>query len=140
MKKKTSQLMKSKSSGGSSKTKPGRQFRRLSAAIEEMKAIRRGERLPSRSWKIVPDGKGGYIRHETTGMRRSPEKSATSLVREARDKLGLSQADFAALIGVDAGTLRGWEQGRREPNRAARVLLTIATHEPEAVLKAAKVA
>jgi putative transcriptional regulator len=132
--------MKSKSSANSSKDKPGRQFRRLSAAIEEMKAIRRGERLPSRSWEIEPDGKGGFIRREATVRKRRAEKSATNLVREARDKLGLSQADFAALIGVNAGTLRGWEQGRREPNRAARVLLAVAAKEPEAVLAAAKAA
>lgn len=140
MKRKTSHPVKSKSSANNSKAKPGRQFRRLSAAIEEMKAIRRGERLPSRSWEIVPDGKGGFIRRETTARKRRAEKSATNLVREARDKLGLSQAEFAALIGVHAGTLRGWEQGRREPNRAARVLLAVAAKEPEAVLAAAKAA
>ena len=132
--------MKSKGSANSSKARPGRQFRRLSAAIDEMKAIRRGERLPSRSWEIVTDGKGGFIRRETTVRKPRTEKSATNLVREARDKLGLSQAEFAALIGVNAGTLRGWEQGRREPNRAARVLLAVAAREPEAVLAAAKAA
>ena len=59
---------------------------------------------------------------------------------QARQKLGLSQDTFAALLGVSAGTLRGWEQGRRQPARAARVLLRVAAQHPEAVLEAAKAA
>ena len=105
-----------------------------------MKAIQRGERLPSRSWEIEPDGKGGFIRRETTVKKLTVIKPAAKLARDARDKIGLSQDDFAALIGVNAGTLRGWEQGRREPNRAARVLLAVAAREPGIVLEAAKVA
>ena len=83
--------MKSKSSANSSNTRPGRQFRRLSTAIEEMKAIRRGERLPSRSWEIVPNGKGGFIRRERIARKPPAKKVAPNLVREARDKLGLSR-------------------------------------------------
>lgn len=56
----------------------------------------------------------------------------------ARAKLGLSQQHFAALLGVSAGTLQGWEQGRRKPNGAARVLLRVAASHPEAVLEAAR--
>jgi putative transcriptional regulator len=133
--------MKSKNSASNLKAKlAGRQYRRLSAALDEMKAIRRGELAPARSWEIVPDGRGGFIRREITARRRATPKPASSLAREAREKLGLSQSDFAALIGVNAGTLRGWEQGRREPNRAARVLLAVAAREPGAVLAAAKIA
>jgi len=57
----------------------------------------------------------------------------------ARQRLGLSQDTFAALLGVSSGTLRGWEQGRRQPTRAARVLLRVAAQHPEAVLAAAKI-
>jgi putative transcriptional regulator len=45
-------------------------------------------------------------------------------VAMARANMGLSQAEFASLLGVSARTLQDWEQGRREPTGAARTLLT----------------
>jgi putative transcriptional regulator len=53
---------------------------------------------------------------------------------EARMKLGVSQSVFAQLLGVSVRTLQEWEQGRREPSGAARTLLRIALHSPEAIL------
>lgn len=50
---------------------------------------------------------------------------------EARARVGMSQQDFASLLGVSARTLQDWEQGRREPNGAARVLLRVAVAYPE---------
>ena len=50
---------------------------------------------------------------------------------EARASVGLSQQDFAQLIGVSARTLQDWEQGRREPTGAARTLLKVAVKHPE---------
>lgn len=64
MKKKTSLPPKSEPSARSLKAKSRRQFRRLSQAVDEMKAVRRGERAPSRVWEVVPDGKGGFIRRQ----------------------------------------------------------------------------
>lgn len=57
-----------------------------------------------------------------------------SPVCEARIKTGLSQSQFAALLGVAVRTLQGWEQGRKQPSGAARTLLAIATTNPEALL------
>lgn len=54
---------------------------------------------------------------------------------EARLKLGLSQADFAAMLGVSVRTLQDWEQGRREPSGAAKALLKIAVAAPKTVRK-----
>ncbi len=57
-------------------------------------------------------------------------------VKLGRRKLGLSQKDFAARFGISTATVRNWEQGRRRPEGAARVLLTIIDREPAAVRRA----
>jgi len=54
-------------------------------------------------------------------------------VAAIRAKSGLSQAEFARSIGVAVGTLRGWEQGRRRPEGAARVLLALIAKRPSIV-------
>lgn len=54
-----------------------------------------------------------------------------SPVTEARKKAGLSQAKFAELLGVSVRTLQDWEQGRRQPSRAAASLIQIARKRPD---------
>ncbi len=49
----------------------------------------------------------------------------------ARHACGLSQAQFAVLMGVSVRTLRDWELGRREPSGAARTLLKVAERHPD---------
>ncbi len=56
---------------------------------------------------------------------------------EARERTGLSQSQFAALLGVSVRTIQGWEQGRKQPSGAARTLLTIARTNPKALLAVA---
>jgi putative transcriptional regulator len=56
---------------------------------------------------------------------------------EARQRVGLSQKEFATLLGVSVRTLQDWEQGRQEPSGAARTLLRIANKNPKAILDAA---
>lgn len=53
----------------------------------------------------------------------------------ARAQVGLSQMDFANLLGVSARTLQDWEQGRREPTGAAKTLLQVAVSHPEVLLE-----
>ena len=58
-------------------------------------------------------------------------------VASVRGKTGLSQARFAALLGVSVRTLQDWEQGRRAPSGAARTLLLVAHKNPAALLDVA---
>jgi putative transcriptional regulator len=50
--------------------------------------------------------------------------------------LGLSQDEFAALIGTGVGTVRKWELGTRRPSGAARTLISVIKNEPKAVRRA----
>ena len=54
---------------------------------------------------------------------------------EARARVGLSQPQFARLLGVSVRTLQDWEQGRREPTGAARTLLRVAASHPGVLLE-----
>jgi putative transcriptional regulator len=89
--------------------------KRLIKAAKEARAIARGEAKPDR-----------YRVHIPTDID----------VRAIRLQLGLSQAAFAGRFGIPQGTLRDWEQGRRRPEGAARVLLLVIKEEPEAVSRA----
>lgn len=70
-------------------------------------------------------------------MKSGQTRVVSSPVIEARQKTGLSQSQFAALLGVSVRTLQGWEQGRKQPSGAARTLLAIASVNPKAVLAVA---
>ena len=88
-------------------------FNELLKSIDEARAIKAGKRKPSRVITFNP-----------------------ITVKTIRKRLHVSQVQFAHLIGVSAATLRNWEQGRTYPEGAARALLEIASHRPDAVLEA----
>ena len=52
-----------------------------------------------------------------------------------RKRMKLSRQKFADRFGLDARAVQDWEQGRRVPDRAARVLLTVIDRDPEAVVR-----
>lgn len=54
-------------------------------------------------------------------------------VRAIRQRAGLTQRAFAERYGFSPAAVRDWEQGRRRPERAARILLTIIDRRPDAV-------
>ena len=86
-------------------------FDELLTSIEQGGAVLRGKKVPSRSFRIDnPD------------------------VLMIRRHLRLTQQQFAELLGISPATLRNWEQGRRKPEGAARVLLCVAAKYPQAVL------
>ena len=84
-------------------------------------------------WKEVLDG----IREIKAGGGRRTKLQPASLVVRVRLKSGLSQAQFAAALGVSKRTLEQWEQGRREPSGAAKQLLKIAERHPEVLVEVA---
>jgi putative transcriptional regulator len=90
-------------------------FEELIASVKEAGAIMRGEKKASRIFEVaeIPD------------------------VKKIRRHYKLSQDKFAALMGISAGTLRGWEQKRRKPEGPARVLLQIAARHPRVLLELA---
>jgi putative transcriptional regulator len=87
-------------------------FNQLLASVEQAGEIRRGQRKSSR--------------------RRMIEEPDVHAIRE---KYEMTQQEFASLLGISVGTLRGWEQGRRKPQGPAKVLLRIASKRPKAILE-----
>ena len=63
-------------------------------------------------------------------MKRTPQ------VKVIRRALGLSQEDFAERFQIPLGTLRDWEQGRKDPDAAARAYLVVIGRNPTAVNEA----
>lgn len=90
-------------------------FNELVESVKEGGAILRGESEASRE-TLFEDPEVGRIREE----------------------YGLSQAKFAALLGISVRTLQNWEQGRRHPQGPARVLLRVAARHPRAILDTVK--
>lgn len=88
-------------------------FNELLESVQQMDEIVRGERQPCRETFI-----------------------AAIKVKEIRQRTNLSQAAFANLIDVQLGTLRNWEQGRREPTGPAKALLRAIERDPKHVLAA----
>lgn len=85
-------------------------FAELVESVREGGAILRGESTPSRKFVIeAPD------------------------VKQIREQYDLSQREFSMLLGISIKTLQNWEQGRRTPHGAARILLQVAAKHPQAV-------
>ena len=61
-------------------------------------------------------------------------------VREIRRRLGMTRNEFAGRFGLDGRAVQDWEQGRRRPDRAARVLLAVIDHDPAVVERALRAA
>jgi len=95
-------------------------FADLLQSVKDMDKIMRGEMAPSRVFVVEP---------------RTAVEPDTVDARAARAKTGLSQSEFARLIGVKVKTLQNWEQRRRTPSGPAAALLTLASKAPEVVLE-----
>ncbi len=84
-------------------------------------------------WKEVLEG----VREIKAGGGKRKKATPNSDVARIRIRSGLSQSEFAAVLGVSKRTLEQWEQGRREPSGAARTLLKIAERHPEVLREVA---
>jgi putative transcriptional regulator len=88
-------------------------FDSLLTSVKQAGKIRKGTIKPSRTFSFsTPD------------------------VKAIREKLNVSQNEFAHLIGVSENTIQNWEQGRRKPEGPAITLLRITERNPEAVIEA----
>jgi|SRR5580692_7384922 putative transcriptional regulator len=112
-------------------------FEELAEAIRRAKAARRGEVAPARVWEVTrgKDGKLHRRRLDPGQYRRAQKANWENIVADTRSKLRLSQNKFAELLGISVKTLHNWEQGRRRPTGAARILLRVASRHPEVVLE-----
>lgn len=104
-----------------------------------VKQLDAGEKVEwARKTVFLPQEDGSFIRRITrrdgTVEREEIIPAERCLTLAARARTGLSQMQFAGLLGISVRTLHDWEQGRREPSGAARTLLKIASQHPE-VLK-----
>jgi putative transcriptional regulator len=107
--------VKSASLSSRSKRKGSAAGRRMVAGLSEALAHARGEIELSSYTVTVPDRVD---------------------VAKLRHRLGLSQSAFARAFGLDVTAIHAWEQGRRRPDRTARILLAVIASEPAAVRRA----
>ncbi len=110
--------------------------RNLNNELEaDLAALQAGAGL--RRTEFTPNGDGSVTRHITgaSGAIESTEilTGARWELFAARQALGYSQSQFAAMLGVSKRTLENWEQGRSSPSGAAQTLIKIARNESQAV-------
>lgn len=67
-----------------------------------------------------------------------PDPLPAERIKAIRKKVSKSAKDFERRFGIPAPTLNNWEQGRRKPDVAARLLLRVIEAAPETVEKVAK--
>ena len=82
------------------------------------------------AWEATRDLEAELI-ESARQMAEGKTSAVYSPVIAARKGSGLSQSQFAALLGVSDRKLQGWEQGRRQPTGAAKALIAIAQKSPQ---------
>lgn len=113
--------------------------RTIAQMIQAKIDIESGRVPPARVTEVHPLPNGKFKRRDLdpNAFKRVQKDAWEKGVAATRQKLGLTQTEFASLLGISARTLQHWEQGTRTPTGAARVLLKLAATHPKAVLKAA---
>lgn len=75
------------------------------------------------------------VREMMSDKRSREHRIDVPYATTARQKTGLSQAQFATLLGISKRTLQDWEQGRREPSGAASSLIKLAMERPDVLVE-----
>ncbi|HEX5727164.1 MAG TPA: helix-turn-helix domain-containing protein [Longimicrobiaceae bacterium] len=101
----------------------------LIQGLEEVLAIRRGEKEPART----------VVRTTVREVVVEPPRSyRAEAIRQIRERMGLSQAVFAKVLNSSAETVKAWEQGKRAPDGMALALLQVAEDHPKVLLDRVK--
>ncbi len=95
------------------KTKKTNGYAEIKEGLEEMVAVEKGQREPTRLHRFF----------------------TSKDIRALRERAGVSQRAFAAMLGVSNRTLQDWEQGRRIPTGPAMSLLRLYEAMPKAITK-----
>ncbi|HXX52110.1 MAG TPA: helix-turn-helix domain-containing protein [Xanthobacteraceae bacterium] len=86
--------------------------------------------------EVLPDGSERPLASDPQSIATAAHNAAraqeASYARNVRGQTGLTQAAFAARIGVPVETVRNWEQGKRSPRGPARALLKVIEQAPDA--------
>lgn len=90
-------------------------FNELLISVKEGARILKGNQDATRAYEVTPQS-----------------------IKETRQRYNLTQEEFAQLLDVSPRTLQNWEQGRREPEGPAKVLLKVAAVHPESILDTVK--
>ena len=118
------------------------EFQKLKQSIKEAVAISQGKSKPARrisysaaEIKAIREGQGQKVK--AARLKASPTSEMLSVdIKTLRQKLELSQNEFARLIQVNVRTLQNWEQGHRHPTGPAAALLKIVATNPKTALQA----
>lgn len=114
---------------------------RLRARLEENGTLKATGRPPRRLRGRINPGRvdattEAEIARHIAEDEAEAARDAAAYARRVRRRTGLTQAAFAARIGVPLDTVRNWEQGKRLPAGPARALLRVLDRAPEAALAA----
>jgi putative transcriptional regulator len=92
-----------------------------------------------KAFNDIKKGLEEAIEHSSGKVKRKTRthKIHNINVKAIREKVGMTQTEFASSFGISLGTLRHWERGDREPRGPARVLLNVVNKAPKTVLKVA---
>jgi putative transcriptional regulator len=81
--------------------------------------------------EILPDGSERALPNAAGGRDAAAQTTDAAYAKGVRARTRLTQAEFAARIGVPIETVRNWEQGKRSPRGPARALLKVIDRAPQ---------
>ncbi len=97
--------------------------------LDSVRQMKAGE--ATRKTEFLPLGDGRLRRLVTLTDGTIVQDDILPVIVSTRLRAGLTQVQFAQLLGVSVRTLQGWEQGLRQPSGAAKTLLKIAQRQPD---------